>query len=197
MHLRICARKRFYKYKWSCHSQSSTHTLHTYTLPFKTVYLRHKKKKKTITVRPKANRIEKVLFVKLNFKKRRSNRMRPMCLGLQRRFLCDIIPSSLNLFMYTFYLFMCIFQFRIIAIKCRPYFHIVPIHLIYLNKQFLFFYKYTLRHFCVRCMFFSSVLFSFNCLAKCVDFGHTSAFSSLTFDDTEPSNKKEGHEYRC
>lgn len=32
-----------------------THTLHTFTLPFKTVYSRHKKKKKTITVRPKAN----------------------------------------------------------------------------------------------------------------------------------------------
>lgn len=193
MLVRVTTRKRFfkYKYKWSCHSNNSTCI---YAIPFKTIYCEAQENEKeeddNRSAQSESNRkgvIRKIV------KKRRIIREVTVCarcavmLGYVASFhlQCNFFFIE---FIYIFYLFMCIF--RIIAIKISALFFCsisYRFHLIYLNKQFYFSIN-TLRNFC---LLFStagnadSVLFLFNCLGKCVDFGHTSAFSSLTFDDTE------------
>lgn len=100
--------------------------------------------------------------------------------------------------MYIFLVLLCAYLNLGSAIKMQAlHFISYPIHLIYLNKQFLVFYQNRFGTFVVS---FGSFGFSSDrSLAKCVDFGQAGAFSSLTLVTltTRSDKNKDKHFSRC
>lgn len=97
--------------------------------------------------------------------------------------------------MYIFLVLLCAYLNLGSAIKMQAlHFISYPIHLIYLNKQFLVFYKNRFGTFVVSFGFSSD-----RSLAKCVDFGQAGAFSSLTLVTltTRSDKNKDKHFSRC